>query len=1070
MLTYCSGTDLEQLADHHLGELRKRPPKNPLSTETYVVQNHGMARWLSLYMAEKRGIAANLKFEFPAERIWSLIRAMDPDVPKALPSDRKPMTWAILYILKNDDDARLEVLQQYTEESDAARQEMRRWKLAGRIADVFDQYLTYRPEMILDWAKKNYKPKSATEQWQSVLWKKLIRHWESHSGKEYKHQAVLLNEILTTIDNKSLDTEKLPQRVTVFGVSAMPPVYLKILVKLSRLTDVYFYCIAPGKDQSSSNPINLSLGATGREYRDLLHKFIAEEEVETDRHFLNYDYNSAGESLLQIFKENLLDSENETASVGFDSTIQVHSCHSARREVEVLYDQLLAMFEKDETLQPSEVMVLAPDLEAYAPEIEAIFGTVEDELPEIPFHLAERNRGRSNPVDLAVEKIIELADSRFKVTEVLDLLDSEPIQQKFNFTDDSLITLERWIDDNNIRWGIDAKSKEALDLPGSNSFTWKAGLNRMILGYAMKPDEDHLFNGIYPYREVEQTEEALLVGRFANLMELLFRLHKEVQTSRSIAQWSTLLNEWIFKFFPQKDDYFSELQRIRDMFSNLDEYKQLSGFEDDVPFRIIRSYVQEELEKKITGSGRSGKGITFSSMVPMRNIPAKVICVLGLNDNSFPRSKLPVAFDMLHQAPRPGDRSHRKEDRQLFLEILLAAKERVYFSYIGQSNRQDSKFPPSVVLRELIDYLTDRYSLKEKEMVTEHSLQAFSPKYFKAEHSSPLFSYSQRNLDIAKRLINSESEYTGFLIDELPDPDPDYKRLTVNSLIHFFQHPAKYLLQNRFGIYLNQDKILDEDREPFRLQGLEGYRIGQDLLDRYLNQKSLESYKQVANAADLLPEGWPGEQAFKQKTADVQQFGSNLQEILRQDKLEPLEVDIELGEFRITGKLDRVYTNEQILYRYGSMRPKDLIELWIRHLAFQYVKPESHSGNSRLYTRGKKQPVEFYHLPPISEPADILSDLLRIYWSGLKRNTLFFPEISFAFAHEVCFRNNDPEKGIKSAGYKWKDDYASYPREGDDPYNKLLTGDVNPLDNKDFQSISRSFWEPFFDVLNKGVE
>ncbi len=1069
MLIYCRGTDLRQLADHHLGELEKRPPKNPLSPETYVVQNHGMARWLSLYMAEKRGIAANLKFDFPAERIWSLIRAMDPDVPKALPSDRKPMTWAILHILKNDDDHRLEVLQQYTLESDSARQEMRRWKLAGRIADVFDQYLTYRPEMIIQWTNKSYEARNATEGWQSVLWRKLINHWQTHSGKEYEHQALLLQKIMKALDTQSVDTDKLPARVTVFGVSTMPPVYLKILVKLSRLVDVYFYCLAPGKDKESSNPINHSLGESGREYRDLLQKFIAKEDIETERHLLNYDSISIGESLLQIFKKDLLDSEDEATSVDFDSTIQVHSCHSARREVEILYDQLLAMFEKDETLHPSEVMVLAPDLETYAPEIEAIFGTVEDELPEIPFHLAERNRGQSNPVDLAVEKIIELAESRFKVTEVLDLLDSEPIQQKFNFTDDSLITLERWIDDNNIRWGVDAKSKEALDLPGSGSFTWKSGLNRMILGYAMKPDDDHLFKGMYPYREVEQTEEALLAGRFANLMELLFSFHKEIQTSRSVSQWSTLLNEWIFKFFPEDDDYFSELQRIRDMFSNLDEYKQLSGFEGEVPFRIIRSYVQEELEKKKTGSGRSGEGVTFSSMVPMRNIPAKVICVLGLNDNTFPGSILPVAFDLMHRAPQKGDRSHRKEDRQLFLEILLAAKERVYFSYIGQSNRQDSKFPPSVLLRELIDYLSDRYGIKEKEMVTEHSLQAFSPKYFKAD-KSPLFSYSQRNLDIANRLMDSETEYKGFLSGKLPDPDPDYKRLTVNSLIHFFQHPARYLLQNRFGIYLNHDKILDEDREPFRLEGLEGYRIGQDLLDRYLNQKSLESYKQVATAADLLPEGWPGEQAFNQKTADVQQFGSNLQDILRQDKLETLEVDIELGEFRITGKLDRIHTNEQVLYRYGSMRPKDLIELWIRHLAFQYVKPESHSGQSRLYTRGNKQPVEFYHLPPISDPADILKNLLRIYWSGLKENTLFFPEISYTFAHEVCFRNNDPEKGIKAAGHKWKDDFTSYPREGDDPYNKLLTGDVNPLDYKDFQGISKSFWEPFFDILNKGVE
>jgi len=1067
MLSYCRGDDLSKLADHLLDVFKQNPPSNPLAQEIFVVQNHGMARWLSLYLAEERGVAANLKFEFPAERIWALIRVLEPDVPETLPSDRGPMAWSILQILRDDEDPNLEVLRQYAKEDDPVRQEMRQWKLAGRIADVFDQYLTYRPDMMISWQKGSHKPQSASEQWQAVLWKKLTAQWEQLSITGYPHRALLQQKVTEAIDNNEIELQDLPQRVTVFGVSAMPPIYLETSVKLSKLIDVNFYALTPGRETPS--PIHESLGKTGQEYLNLLERYINENDINPQREVLNRNPVIKEHSLLHNFQAELMGVETGQDQAAWDASIQVHSCHSARREVEVLYDQLIALFDEDETLNPSDVLVLAPDLETYAPEIEAIFGTVEEGLPEIPFHLSDRFSGQSNPVDNAMVKLLELAESRFKVTDVLDLLDSDPVQKNFEFSEDNLKTLEQWIEDTHIRWGIDEDSKAALDLPRSNNFTWKSGLDRMVLGYAMKQENDRLFNGIYPYKAVEQSEDALLAGRFSNLTESLFEFHRETKTSHSLEEWAKLINKWLGRFLPEKE-CFTSLQRLRDLVADLANQQEISGFSDEVPFRIIRSYLQKELEQNKKGGGRNGRGVTFGSLVQMRNIPAKVIYMLGMNDGSFPRSKIPIAFDLMNRDQKPGDRSHSNEDRQLFLETLLVAKERIYFSYIGQSNRQDTTFPPSVILRELIDYLTEQYGIEEKEILTEHPLQAFSTKYFKEGSNKGLFSYSTKHKVIAENLQMQEPEVTAFLDAPLPDPDSEFQKLTIGELIRFFQHPARYLLQNRFGIYLNRDRILDEDREPFLLEGLIGYQLGQELLKRFLNNRSLEQYKQVARATDMLPEGWPGEQFFSQKKSDVHDFGSNLQNILQQEKLGMFEVDLEIGNFRITGKLDQVYSGEQVFYRFGRMRPKDMIELWVKHLAFQEVKPESHSGISRLYTKGKNEKVEFYQLSPISVSRDILDDLLLIYWSGLKENTYFFPESSFTFAQEVCFRNDETEQGIKAAASRWKSDYSPYPREGDDAYNKLLMSGDNPLYNNRFQETAILFWEPFFDLLNKEGE
>ncbi len=1064
MLTYCSGSDLHDLAKKLLEEFDKNPPANPLSPEIFVVQNHGMAQWLSLYLAEERGIAANLNFEFPAERVWALIRMMYPDIPDTLPSDRVPMAWSLMNLLNKDDPA-LSVLHEYVKEDDPTRRVMRQWKLAGRIADVFDQYLTYRPRMLSSWEDNRLVTDYPEEQWQSDLWRKLVAYWQSNPQTDHKHRAVLQQELLEAMSTGGINTDNLPERISVFGVSTMPPVYLQILVQLADLTDVHFYVKEPAEE--FHHPLRESLGTTGKEYRSLLKSYINRYDMEADYIDLRKKQEDPN-TMLGALKQSIQGFTSEYVANSEDLSIHIHSCHSARREVEVLYDQLLNLFEQDENLNPTDVLVVAPDLGNYASEIKAVFDTVEESLPGIPFHIADNEKNQVNQVLNTVVKLLDLVDSRFKVTDVLDLLDSAPLQHAFGFTEDDLKTLERWIDDNRIRWGIDKASKRALGLPESDSFTWQSGLNRMVLGYAMQAGNDKLFNGIYPYREVERSDDALLAGRFTHMMTLLFKFNENIQEAKPLSQWANEFRKWILRFIPEDEDYFYETQRLRRLLEQLKDVQNLSGYSEAIPYRIVREYLQSELEENKGGGGKRGKGVTFSSMIPVRNIPAKVICILGMNDGMFPRSKMPVAFDLINKNPKPGDRSHSNEDRQLFLETLLAAEKHLYISYTGQSNRQDTEYPPSVVLRELQDYLLEHYRSDNEKLVTGHPLQSFSPKYFRKGSKQRLFSYSSKSRSIADRLLDSNGNDPCFLSSKLPEPEEDDHNVSVSELIRFFQHPAKYLLQNRFGIYLNHERILDEDREPFQLRGLEGYNLGQELLDRYLNNRSFEDFKKVARATSMLPEGFPGDQAYFEKRSEVESFASEVQKLLNQQKMEALEVDIKINDFRITGKLHEVYENEQILYRFGRMRSKEHIELWLKHLVFQQAKPEGHSGISKLYAFSSKSGVESVELPALDTYPVILSELVDIYASGIRSNTFFFPETSYSFAENRFLSGKELEKALKSAEKQWLDEYASYPKEGDDPYNKLLMRDTNPLRDNRFQDISQRFWEPYFSNLIRG--
>ena len=1043
---------------------------NPLEQEIIIVQNHGMARWLSLQIAEKTGIAANFKFEFPSERIWELIRSIYPDTPRRLPEEIDAMTWAIMSVLnENKSHSEFDLLWQYVSEKNPEREELRLWKLSQRIARVFDQYLIYRPAMIREWEKGNLATDYRDERWQSVLWRELVTRWEASFPHKAVHRAALLNRMNKTLDSGDIGTDQLPQRLTVFAVSSMPPPYLKSYLRLSRLIEVDIYLPHPW-DQNipeQDHELRISFDRTGRNHWEILQDTISQLGIKADMHEVQGPVPGQEESVLGALQTNITTGKEPDQQGPFRNNVQVHSCHSPRREVEVLYDQLLSYFENDHTLHPSDVLVLSPDLETYTPEINAIFGREEEGRPKIPYHIAEQNRYQSEEVRQTISRLLKLLESRFKLSEVLDLLDSAPVQEAFELNDEHLNKIEKWLSDNRIRWGIDDHFKAGMDLPTSRRFTWRAGHDRMIAGYAMKEQGDQLFNGVYPYEDIQQSDDILLAGRFSHFLNELFELYKSVQSSYTLKGWSDLLNKRISTFIPDREEYYGASGRVMDMVTDLEEQSVLSGFEEAVSYRTISSYLIDQIESQKTGGGRTGQGVNFSSMIPMRNIPARVICLLGMNDGAFPRSKISAAFDLISLSPQKGDRSHSDEDRQLFMHAILSAHDRIHISYVGQSNRHDNDLPPSVVVRELIDYLVRDFEMKEEEILTRHRLHSFSPAYFSAEEDEALFSYSQKDRHVAEKLTGQVEMKHTFIKKELPVPEEEFKNVTVNELISFFQHPSQYLLQQRFGIYLHDREMLDDDSEDFELGGLEGYQLGDELLNRYLREQPLDSYKQVAEATGLLPEGWPGEQAYSKKLREIVDFGSRLKNVLNDARYEPIDIDLPIDDFRITGRLDELYKEFMLQYRYGAARAKYKIAFWIRHLLYLQAKQEHMPAESRFYHLDKNRDLCYLALNDIEDPVAELRNLMGLYWTGMTAGLDFFPNSSMAYAEGKLCEGKEHNEALNKAKKKWKNRYVDYDFEGDDPYNKLCFGNTKPLLSKEFPKLSIDIWRGYLEQVQE---
>jgi exodeoxyribonuclease V gamma subunit len=417
-----------------------------------------------------------------------------------------------------------------------------------------------------------------------------------------------------------------------------------------------------------------------------------------------------------------------------------------------------------------------------------------------------------------------------------------------------------------------------------------------------------------------------------------------------------------------------------------------------------------------------------------------------MNDGEFPRQNRPTGFDLIAREPRRGDRSLRDEDRYLFLEALLSARERFVVSYTGQSVRDNAGLPPSVLVDELIEYLGQRFSDGSDsfpaELIIHHRLQPFSPEYFTGEGG--LFSFSEDNFRAVCSRLAGTRPVTPFFSELLPEPAEELRDISLASLLAFFDNPAKYLLRNRVGLRLDDLAPPLEDREPFGLEPLDAYHVRRTLLDQLLAGGDTDQLLAVTRAQGILPPAQQGELVFRGLEEQVAEFAAGIRSLTgEQPSLEPLELDIRVGLFRISGRLSGIWPDVLLRSRCAKRSGRDQMRLWIEHLLLNETNREGYPEVSALATTDG-----ILRLLPVEESGECLRQLLNFYWTGLRQPLKFFPRASFAYGRKW---------DMGSARSAWCGD--RFP-EGDDPYYQLCFGDTDPLDDE-FEQVTRAILEPF---------
>ncbi len=987
MLTVYHSNQLDLLKSLASWQIKNQPLHDPLSPELVLVQSPGMAQWLQMSLAEEFGIAANIQFPLPASFIWDMFVRVLPDIPQESAFNKSGMSWKLMTLIPQMlANEAFHALHHYLSD-DADKRKL--FQLASRVADLFDQYLVYRPEWLNCWEKGQLiDGLGEAQQWQAPLWAALVEHTRQLGQPEW-HRANLYQRFIRRLETSSTRPDNLPDRVFICGISALPPIYLQALQALGQHIDIHLLFTNPCRhywgdiqdyaflarlqsrnrrhyqhqgeipqfrdgstagslfnaegEQQLSNPLLASWGKLGRDNLYLL----AQLEPNEVSAFVDIE----PVDLLQTLKRDLLELEDHAAQGRdkasweisrskrlldpTDRSVVIHQCHSAQREVEVLQDQLLAMMAADSSLTPRDIIVMVADIDAFTPFIQAVFGNAPPER-SLPFAISDRRASQSHPVLQAFIALLNLPDSRFTAQEVLALLEVPAVARHFFIDEEGLRLLSHWVAESGIRWGLDDDSVRELNLPTTGQHTWHFGLTRMLLGYAMNSDAGD-WQGILPFDESSGLI-AELAGNLADLLMQLNRWRRLLADARDLSSWLPLCRQLLDDFFVRDGDTEAALTLIEEQWQQAIGYGLQSQYPVQVPLTLLRDELTARLDQQRISQRFLAGPVNFCTLMPMRSIPFKVVCLLGMNDGVYPRTLPPLGFDLMSQQGQKGDRSRRDDDRYLFLEALNSAQQRLYISYIGRSIQDNTERYPSVLVSELVEYISQSFCLPADRDSDLDSSAAAVTAHLQHNHSRVPF---------AAINFSERAEFQSFAAEWLPAASatgiahPPFIRplpavseasLSFERLVRFWRHPVKAFFSLRLGVNFQPEETDLPDAEPFALDALSRYQVNTLLLDSLIDEDNSDKLYQRQRAAGLLPYGAFGELFWQEQREAMLGLAARVRE--QRAAAENQEIALQLEDVTLTGWLTRVQDNGLLRWRPGKLNFKDGLTMWLEHLVY----------------------------------------------------------------------------------------------------------------------------------------
>ncbi len=1035
MLYLCQSNATEHLKCSLADKLCKEPLTDPFIDEQIMVNSPGMAQWLQQQIALTGGISAAIKFPMPASFIWKLFQQLLPHVPETSAFSKDSMTWIIMQLLPTllDDPVSkplkhyLDPKEQSTTKVPSDQQQIKSYQLAGKIADIFDQYLVYRPDWIIAWERGDnldFIPKH--QQWQPFLWRKITAYILSNDQSPL-HLGNLYASLIKTLNDhgsKQQLYQFIPsKRLFIFGISTLPPIYLQLLEALGQHIDVFIYAQNPcqfywgdticsaqqhntddqisfshsflnsesSEELESGNSLLASMGRLGRDYHSLLNQL---KMIKNEIFMAPLEYATTMLAQIQSNIVNLEEPQEPLPVVKNDKSLTINSCYSPLREAEVLHDYLLNLLNTHPNLTPKDIIVMAPDVETYSPVIQAVFSSVPFKR-NIPFAISDRSACQESPILEAFLKLFNISTLRCTVDDIISLLEVPSIIRRFSLNPEDMSILHRWITHSGIRWGLNTAQQLKQQLPAQQQNTWRFGIERLLLGYAME-SKDTLYENYLPSEDIEGLN-ATICGSLVEFIDRIEQLITTLDKCCTVTEWVVIVNDIIEAFFQPDETEATVLQMVRDTMSSLCDQIDTAMYDQQISHLIVLEWLSEKLAQH-KGNQRflSGK-VNVCTLIPMRSIPFKVICLLGMNDSEYPRNTPLNSFDLIADNPRRGDRSRRDDDRYLFLEAILSAREYLYISYNGRHIQDNSARTPSVLLTELINYCQRHFinadSTEPPTLVMQHPLHPFSFDYFQQDSNFYTFAKEWKpSQHKSSQLVTSDK----FIEYPLPLKEP-VSELAIDDLLTFYRHPCKYFFKHRLDVdFQALEKLIEED-EPFAIDGLNSYQIHTKLIEQQ-QQGNVNGFS-LLKATGVLPHGHFGDLALEEIRTTNQNIFQTIEPYIH-TPMPKQEVRLDVDGVQLNGWIKGIYNNSLVRYRPSKNKNKFLVNCFLEHLI--WCACSESAQNTIVITLKEKNNVDCTIIRKMEsqQSIDELKKWLNSFRQGLTYPLPFFPGASATWVIE----------------------------------------------------------------------
>jgi exodeoxyribonuclease V gamma subunit len=1121
-----------------LGLLLADPLPDPFEPEVVAVPTRGMERWLTQRLSttlgarsgRRDGVCANIDFPsprrlsgdavatasgigaatdpwLPERALWPLLEVIDACLAE-------PWLGTLATYLGGPNDATGEI-------PDPVRRS-RRLRSATQIAESYDRYAVHRPEMLRAWldhddadgAGRRLPPDAV---WQAELWRALrARIAEPGPAERVDAACRRIADDPTAVD--------LPPRLSLFGLTRLPAGLSHVLRALAASRDVHLFLLHPSPalwvsvtraredaprivwrdaDPTADLPTNRLLASWGQDAREM--QLVLDPDFVDHHHPVDH----AAASLLAMIAADVRADRRPpgTPLPGHDDrrpllrpddrSLQIHSCHGRARQVEVLRDAILHELAENPRLEPRDVIVMCPDIEAFAPLIQATFGAGEvsgddaDDPPpadpadahpaDLRVRLADRGLLQTNPIVNLASQLMALVGARVTASEVLDLADREPVRRRFRFDDDDLSRIQDWVAASGIRWGLDAAHRAPFKLDALPTGTWRAGLDRVLTGVAMTEDDQRLFAGVLPLDDVG-SGSIDLAGRLAELVDRLETALDRLGQTQTIDAWAAVIADAadLLSVPSPKDSWQrSELQRLLD-----DVVREATVAGVSNPAALAPAEVRALLADRLSGrptraNFRTGH-LTICTLVPMRSVPHRVVCLLGLDDGVFPRQAPRDGDDLMLEHPHVGDRDPRSEDRQMLLDAVLAATDRLIITYTGNDERTNTPRPPAVPVGELLDLVDETarggdHPARDQVLVR-HPLQPFDPRNFASGALVPdrAWGFDPVTLAGARALELPRTQAGPFLARPLPPAPATATRIELESLVRFAQHPVRAFLRQRLGISVADYSQELADAMATELDGLGKWAAGQRLLDALLAGVDPRTASLAEIARGTLPPGVLGLPVIKQVFPIAQRLAGRAQAVV-EGAPPPASIDVHvaLSDGRsLTGTVAGVHGDLLLTATYSRLAAKHRLAAWVRLLALTGAHPERRLASASVGRGQQSAPAAIARIAPLADDAGgrravalaQLESLVELYDRGLREPLPLYCLTSGAYAQAAAIGRNPISAARKAWTSEWNFDHEDKELE-----HQLVLGGILPFDDLPATELARNAHQLWDGLLAREV-